>query len=58
MIDAALKYDGRYYLPCQLHAAPSQLARAYPQAVQLRALEQAVDPTHKFSNALWAKYSG
>lgn len=57
LIDAALQYDGRYYLPYQLHATPSQFARAYPEAAQLRALKQAVDPAHKFSNALWAKYS-
>lgn len=58
MIDAALQYDARYYLPYQLHATPSQFARASPEAAQLRALKQAVHPAHQFSTALWAKYSG
>jgi FAD/FMN-containing dehydrogenase len=56
MIDTALKFEGRYYLPYQLHATSEQFARAYPEAGQLRALKQQVDPEGKFSNELWAKY--
>ncbi|EJN07376.1 FAD/FMN-dependent dehydrogenase [Herbaspirillum sp. YR522] len=56
MIATALKYDGRYYLPYQLHATGKQFARSYPEASALRALKHAIDPTGKFSNALWAEY--
>lgn len=56
MIDTALKYGGRYYLPYQLHATQEQFDRAYPEARQLRSLKRQVDPAGKFSNALWATY--
>lgn len=56
MIDTALDFDGRYYLPYQLHATQAQFDRAYPEAAQLRALKAAVDPKGKFSNELWRKY--
>ena len=56
MINAALKFDGRYYLPYQLHATKEQFAKAYPEAVQLRAVKRNVDPMGKFSNEMWAKY--
>jgi FAD/FMN-containing dehydrogenase len=53
LIDTALKFEGRYYLPYQLHATKEQFARAYPEAGQLRALKLRVDPQGKFSNELW-----
>ena len=56
LIGLALAHEGRYYLPYQLHATPQQFARAYPEAAALRELKHAVDPTGKFSNALWARY--
>jgi FAD/FMN-containing dehydrogenase len=56
MIDEALRLGGRYYLPYQLHATREQFDRAYPEAGQLRALKQRVDPAVRFSNELWAKY--
>lgn len=56
MIDAALQYGGRYYLPYQLHATREQFLRAYPEVAQLRQLKQSVDPQGKFSNMLWARY--
>ena len=56
LIDTALKFGGRYYLPYQLHATKEQFARAYPEAGELRALKQRVDPHGKFSNELWVKY--
>lgn len=56
MIDTALKFDGRYYLPYQLHATQAQFDQAYPEAQQLRAIKRALDPGGKFSNALWGKY--
>lgn len=56
MIDTALGFGGRYYLPYQLHASKQQFAQAYPEAAELRALKRRVDPAGKFSNELWAKY--
>jgi FAD/FMN-containing dehydrogenase len=56
MIDTALKFEGRYYLPYQLHATQQQFAMTYPEAGQLRMLKRQVDPEGKFSNELWAKY--
>ena len=56
MIDTALRYEGRYYLPYQLHATQAQFDKAYPEAAQLRMIKRAVDPAGKFSNELWRKY--
>jgi FAD/FMN-containing dehydrogenase len=56
LIDLALDHQGRYYLPYQLHATQAQFDRAYPEAVQLRALKRRVDPAGKLTNALWARY--
>lgn len=56
MIEAALQYGGRYYLPYQLHATRAQFQRAYPEAAQLRQLKARLDPKGKFSNMLWARY--
>lgn len=56
MVDTALRHEGRYYLPYQLHATREQFDRAYPEAAQLRALKREVDPAGKFSNQLWEKY--
>jgi len=44
-IALALRHEGRYYLPYQLHATPEQFAAAYPQASQLRELKRRLDPT-------------
>lgn len=56
MVEAALKFNGRFYLPYQLHATQMQFDRAYPEAVTLRALKRKIDPANKFSNALWDRY--
>jgi FAD/FMN-containing dehydrogenase len=56
LIDLALKHEGRYYLPYQLHATPQQFNQAYPEAKALRELKRQVDPRAVFSNALWARY--
>jgi FAD/FMN-containing dehydrogenase len=56
LIDLALMYEGRYYLPYQLHATQVQFDRAYPEAAALRALKRRWDPEGRWSNALWAKY--
>ena len=56
MIETALRFEGRYYLPYQLHATQAQFEKAYPEAAQLRVLKRAVDPAGKFSNELWRRY--
>jgi FAD/FMN-containing dehydrogenase len=56
LIDAALSFGGRYYLPYQLHATREQFNKAYPEAAQLRELKARTDPDGKFSNEMWAKY--
>jgi FAD/FMN-containing dehydrogenase len=56
MIETALRFEGRYDLPYQLHATRAQFDRAYPEAAQLRELKRAIDPAGKFSNELWRKY--
>jgi FAD/FMN-containing dehydrogenase len=56
LIDLALKHEGRYYLPYQMHATKQQFESAYPEVVQLRSLKQRVDPNGKLSNELWRKY--
>ena len=56
LIDLALAHEGRYYLPYQLHATRAQFEQAYPEAVQLRQVKQAMDPAGKLSNELWNKY--
>lgn len=56
LIDAVLRHEGRYYLPYQLHATPSQFNAAYPEASALRAVKARVDPSGKFTNEMWRKY--
>ena len=56
LIDAAIHFGGRYYLPYQPHATREQFARAYPHATDLFALKRRVDPTNKFTNTLWDLY--
>ncbi len=56
MIDTALAFGGRYYLPYQLHATREQFERAYPEVGSLRAIKHSVDPAGRFTNELWATY--
>ena len=56
LIDAALASGGRYYLPYQPVATRVQFAAAYPRSAELFAVKQRVDPTAKFTNALWDLY--
>ncbi|HKH92184.1 MAG TPA: FAD-dependent oxidoreductase, partial [Gemmatimonadaceae bacterium] len=56
LIDAAVASGGRYYLPYQPVATRAQFAAAYPRSTELFALKQRVDPTGKFTNALWDLY--
>ena len=56
MIDAALRFGGRYYLPYQLHATRAQFEQAYPEVAALRSVKRSHDPEGRFSNSLWARY--
>ena len=56
LVEATLRFEGRYYLPYQLHATREQFERAYPEVAQLRRLKARVDPQGRFSNSLWQKY--
>ncbi len=56
LIDAALRHQGRYYLPYQLHATQAQFDGAYPEAAELRQVKRRYDPSGKFSNELWRRY--
>lgn len=56
LIETALRHEGRYYLPYQLHATPDQFGRAYPEATTLRAIKREFDPRGRLSNELWARY--
>ena len=56
LIDAAVASGGRYYLPYQPVATRAQFAAAYPRSAELFAVKRRVDPTGKFTNALWDLY--
>jgi FAD/FMN-containing dehydrogenase len=56
MIESALRYGGRYYLPYQLHATRAQFTQAYPEIEELKQFKGRIDPHGKFSNEMWAKY--
>ena len=56
LIDIALRHEGRYYLPYQLHASAAQFEQAYPEATQLRRVKRDADPQGRFSNELWRRY--
>jgi FAD/FMN-containing dehydrogenase len=56
LIEAAIRSGGRYYLPYQPLATRDQFARAYPGAATLFAVKRRMDPSNKFTNALWDLY--
>ena len=56
LISAALRSGGRYYLPYQPVATREQFARAYPRSSELFAVKRRIDPSNKFTNALWDLY--
>ena len=56
LIELALKHEGRYYLPYQLHAELRHLNAAYPEAAALRRLTDEVDPRGRFSNEMWRRF--
>lgn len=56
LIDNVIVSGGRYYLPYQPVATRDQFARAYPNSKALFETKRKVDPTGKFTNALWDLY--
>lgn len=56
LIDSVIVSGGRYYLPYQPVATRDQFARAYPNSKLLFETKRKVDPTGKFTNALWDLY--
>lgn len=56
LIDLALGYGGRYYLPYRPHATPAQFLRAYPEAQALVRLKRELDPQLQLVNHLWQRY--
>ncbi len=56
LISAAIRSGGRYYLPYQPVATRAQFAHAYPRSSELFAVKRRVDPSNKFTNALWDLY--
>jgi FAD/FMN-containing dehydrogenase/uncharacterized membrane protein YhaH (DUF805 family) len=56
LIDAAVSFNGAYYLPYQAHATPEQFHQAYPTAGKLFALKKKFDPDFRFHNIFWDTY--
>ena len=56
MVAAALRHDGRYYLPYRLHATTEQFNEAYPQAKKFFELKRKYDPDELFQNEFYLKY--
>ncbi len=56
LINIALKYKGRFYLPYQKYATQAQFEEAYPGASFYRELKKQYDPNNIFKNALLDKY--
>ncbi|HMC99515.1 MAG TPA: FAD-binding protein, partial [Ferruginibacter sp.] len=56
LIDAAISFNGAYYLPYQAHATDQQFHDAYPSAKHLLALKDKLDPDNKFRNIVWDTY--
>jgi FAD/FMN-containing dehydrogenase len=56
IVAAALRHDGRYYLPYRLHATPEQFNEAYPQAEKFFELKRKYDPDELFQNEFYLKY--
>lgn len=57
IIDAALQYNGTYYLPYIMCATKKQFIKAYPNFNELLKVKQIYDPGNKFRNMLVQKYT-
>jgi FAD/FMN-containing dehydrogenase len=56
IVAAALRHEGRYYLPYRLHATPEQFNEAYPQAKKFFEMKRKYDPDELFQNEFYLKY--
>lgn len=56
LIDAAIKHEGRYYLPYRLHATREQFEKAYPQSGDFFQRKREYDPHELFQNQFYIKY--
>lgn len=56
LVDAALAFDGTYYLTYQLYPSAEQLARAYPNARRAFERKRVYDPDELFSNQFYEAY--
>jgi FAD/FMN-containing dehydrogenase len=56
LIDLAVKYKGRFFLPYQLHYTQEQLHESYPNIDQFFALKRVYDPEEILTNTWYEKY--
>lgn len=56
LIDTAIKLNGAYYLPIQLHASKDQIKKVYPCIGEFFKLKKKYDPTEIFMNHFYTKY--
>jgi FAD/FMN-containing dehydrogenase len=56
IVAAALRHDGRYYLPYRLAATSEQFNEAYPQSKKFFELKRKYDPDELFQNEFYLKY--
>lgn len=57
LIDLALKFEGTFFLPYQLHYAREQLEKSYPNIDAFFELKRKYDPSLLFMNNFYAKYA-
>jgi decaprenylphospho-beta-D-ribofuranose 2-oxidase len=57
IVDASIRYDGRYYLTYQLYPTPAQLRRAYPKADFVFERKRHYDPDERFSSKFYERYA-
>ncbi|NHB58016.1 FAD-binding oxidoreductase [Acinetobacter sp. 194] len=56
LLDAALKYQGTYYLPYRLHIDRHKMRLAYPKADEFFVLKKKYDPYLLFNNKFYLNY--
>lgn len=56
LVDAAVKYNGSYYLTYQLYPTPAQLRQAYPRADFVFERKRHYDPDERFSSKFYERY--
>ncbi len=57
LIAASLDHGGTFYLPYQQHYTRDQVAQAYPELDTFFATKRRYDPTLRFQNSFYARYS-